>query len=71
MFDRLFSAALTFCVLAGGTLAIGSEMLAARPAVVAARAPQTITLPRIVITDQQPAQAKLAQAESAAAARVQ
>ena len=27
MFDRIFSAALTFCVLAGGTLAIGSAML--------------------------------------------
>ena len=26
MFDRIFSAALTFCVLAGGTLAVGSAM---------------------------------------------
>jgi hypothetical protein len=27
MFDRIFSAALAFCVLAGGTLAVGSAML--------------------------------------------
>jgi hypothetical protein len=27
MFDRIFSAVLTFCVLAGGTLAVGSAML--------------------------------------------
>ena len=27
MIDRIFSAALTFCLLAGGTLAIGSAML--------------------------------------------
>ena len=27
MFDRIFSAALAFCVLAGGTLAVGTAML--------------------------------------------
>ena len=27
MFDRIFSAALAFCVLAAGTLAVGSAML--------------------------------------------
>jgi hypothetical protein len=27
MFDRIFSAALAFCMLAGGTLAVGTAML--------------------------------------------
>lgn len=37
MIDRIFSAALTLCLLAGGTLAIGSAMLGLdRPALQAA-----------------------------------
>ena len=31
MIDRIFSAALTFCLLAGGTLAIGSAWFEGRP----------------------------------------
>lgn len=32
MIDHLFSAALTFCLLAGGTAAVGSLLLAPEPA---------------------------------------
>lgn len=54
MIDRLFLATLTFCVLIGGTIAIGSAMLgldhrAAAPK--AASAPvRTVQLERVVIT---------------------
>jgi hypothetical protein len=33
MIDRLFLAAFTFCLLVGGTLAIGSELLVTSPSV--------------------------------------
>ena len=46
MIDRLFTAALTFCLLAGGTLAIGSALFEGRgPA-----APQVVQLPAVEIT---------------------
>lgn len=59
MFDRIFSAALAFCVLAGGTLAVGSAMLENEPAL------QVIHLPRVEVTGKRP-QAAVAQAEDAA-----
>jgi hypothetical protein len=41
MIDRIFSAALAFCVLAAGTLAIASAMLE--------QTPQIVTMPRVVV----------------------
>lgn len=48
MIDHLFSAALTFCLLAGGTAAVGSLMFAAPPTT--ATHVRVIELPRVVIT---------------------
>ena len=48
MVDRIFSALLTFCLLAGGTVAIGSALFDA-PAPVATAA--TITLPLELTND--------------------
>ena len=62
MFDRIFSAALAFCVLAGGTLAVGTAMFEQpEPAL------QVVHLPRVEITGKRPqAAVKIAQAEDAA-----
>ncbi|MBS0441718.1 MAG: hypothetical protein JSR38_07205 [Proteobacteria bacterium] len=38
MIDRIFSAVLTFCLLAGGTAAIGSTLFEHKPAAPAAAA---------------------------------
>ncbi|TMH30351.1 MAG: hypothetical protein E6H58_14395 [Betaproteobacteria bacterium] len=62
MFDRTFSAALTFCMLAAGTLAIGSAMLE-QPE------PQVVHLERVVVTGKRVASApvdakQVAQAQS-------
>jgi hypothetical protein len=54
MIDRIFSAALTFCLLAGGTLAIGSALFGLdRPAgaSTAAKAPvRVVQLEPVLIT---------------------
>jgi hypothetical protein len=47
MTENLFSAVLTFSLLAGGTIAFGSEMLA--PQRVAAAPAAVATLPRVMI----------------------
>lgn len=47
MIDRLFTAALTFCLLAGGTAAIGSALFETAPAAPAA---SVITLPAVEIS---------------------
>jgi len=47
MIENLFSAVLTFSVLAAGTVAVGSEMLAPLP--VAAPAAAVATLPPVTI----------------------
>lgn len=67
MIDRIFSALLTFCVLAGGTVAIGSAM-----ADYDRRAAQILQLPTVTVTGKREAPA-LAQVEAVepAAARVQ
>jgi len=67
MFDRFFSAALTFCMLAAGTLAIGSAMLEQ-----ATPESQIVYLDRVVVTGKRVAAAPLdakqvAQARSEAA----
>ena len=46
MIDRIFSALLTFCLLAGGTVAIGSALFD-EPAPAATTA--TITLPSVTV----------------------
>ncbi|HUG21190.1 hypothetical protein [Piscinibacter sp.] len=67
MFDRFFSAALVFCVLAGGTLAIGTAMLEQPAAEVLA-----VQLPRVEVTGKRPVPAdKVAHADHAADAQVQ
>lgn len=55
MIDRLFSALLTFCLLAGGTVAIGTAMAdydrqASQPR-------QVVTLPEVTITGKREAPA--------------
>jgi hypothetical protein len=63
MFDRIFSAVLAFCVLAGGTLAVGSAMVERY------REPQVVKLPRVEINGR--AHSKLAQAELPGTQRLQ
>lgn len=62
MFDRIFSAALAFCVLAGGTLAVGTAMLEQH-----LPEQRVVQLPRVEITGKraQAAVVKVAQAEQA------
>ena len=61
MIDRLMSAALAFCLLVAGTLAIGSAMLE--------ETPQVVTLPRVVVIGKRaPAEAQIAVAQGAQAA---
>jgi hypothetical protein len=61
MIDRLLSAALAFCLLVAGTLAIGSAMLE--------ETPQIITMPRVVVIGKRaPAEAQIALAQGAQAA---
>jgi hypothetical protein len=60
MFDRIFSAALAFCVLAGGTLAVGSAMLE--------QGQRVVQMPRVQVTGKRAVNVVQA---GAAAARVQ
>ncbi len=70
MSDNLFSAVLTFGLLAAGTVAVGSEMLASRPAAKASgvamlptvtvvgkrvAVADAVTLPTVVVTGRRPA----------------
>ena len=60
MFDRIFSAALAFCVLAGSTLAIGTAMLEHHGADT-----KVVQLPRVEVTGKHAqAAASMAQATS-------
>lgn len=61
MIDRIFSALLTFCLLAGGTIAIGSAMTDYEQR--AAHQAQIVTLPTVTITGKREAPA-IAQTES-------
>jgi len=66
MIDRLLSAALAFCLLVAGTLAIGTAMLE--------ETPQIITMPRVVVIGKRApvdAQVALVQAAQAAAQQLQ
>lgn len=59
MIDRLFTAALAFVLLAGGTAAIGSALFSTPQA-----APAMVQLPTVEVTAQ-----RIAQTESAATVR--
>lgn len=50
MIDRIFSAALTFCLLAAGTLAIGSEFIGVNHSAAATAQIQVVQLPTVEIT---------------------
>jgi hypothetical protein len=57
MIDRIFSAALAFCLLAAGTAAIASAMLEQKP--------QIVTMPRVVVIGKRaPVEAPVALAQS-------
>ena len=59
--DHHLFAALTFALLAGGTAAIGTEMLAPRhAAAAAATATAMVTLPMVTVTGRRPASTALA-----------
>lgn len=67
MIDHLFAATLTFALLAGGTVAIGSE-LAGTPRTgpkVQARAPAVVTLPPVTVTGRRSASTAVAGASPA------
>ncbi len=66
MIDRLFLAALTFVLLAGGTLAIGMEMFHQPEA-----ASPVYQLSRVVITGKRALEASVAKATPAAASHYQ
>jgi len=64
MIDRIFSAVLTFCLLAGGTAAIGSALFESKPA---AQPTTVITLPTVEISGtRDPASAPIARNEAGA-----
>ena len=55
MTDRIFSAVLTILVLAGGTFAVGSELLGGRTAPSKTLHATTITLPKVEVIGHRPA----------------
>ena len=56
MIDRIFSAALTFCLLMAGTLAIGSALFGQDTRTARARMP-VIEMPTVTVTGQRTAMA--------------
>lgn len=62
MIDRIFSLVLLFCILAGGTAAVGSELLTQRTEVPTSTA--IASLPRVVVTGRkQPTTTAVARAD--------
>jgi hypothetical protein len=49
MIDRIFAAALTFCVLAGGTVAIASAMFETRQPAAGVAAAKVVQLPAVEV----------------------
>lgn len=70
MIDRLFSLVLLFCVLAGGTTAIGVELFKSRPAPVVAELPRVVVTGRVTSAQAAPA-TQLATAAAAEGSRAQ
>ena len=68
MIDRLFLLVLTFSLLAGGTVAIGSELLVPHPSL---RAQTSVAqLPRVVVTaKKQPVVTEVARAANEASVK--
>ncbi|MEO6363554.1 MAG: hypothetical protein ABIO71_10020 [Caldimonas sp.] len=65
MSESIFSAALTFALLAGGTVAIGSEMLGShRPP---KQAVASVTLPAVTVVGRRPAPVAVALETTASA----
>jgi hypothetical protein len=54
MIERVFSAALTFTLLAGGTCAVGSELFASSRQAPSLTQAAAIELPRVEITGRRP-----------------
>ncbi len=50
MIDRLFTAALTFCLLAAGTLAIGSALFEGNRSATSEAQPLVVQLPMVEVT---------------------
>jgi hypothetical protein len=75
MFERIFTPALAFMLLLGGTVAIGHELFAPAQVTVARARIATVELPRVEVTGRRagPAPVKVAQTEAGqpAATRLQ
>jgi hypothetical protein len=86
MSDNIFSAVLTFSLLAAGTIAVGSEMVAPRPAArtaVVATLPtvtvvgkriavaDAVTLPTVVVTGHRPVVTAVATDDTGRVSRIQ
>ena len=66
MLDRLFCAALAFCLLAGGTLAVATAMLEQPRADT-----RVVQLPKVEITGKRAVTVRIVEAEQVPAAQVQ
>ena len=69
MTDNILSIALVFSILAGGTAAIGSELVGSQSRVPTATATAMVTLPMVVVTGRRQAPTVVAAASVAAARR--
>ena len=70
MFERIFTPALVFMLLAGGTCAIGSELFASGPAAAARTQSAVVELPRVMVIGRRlSAPVAVAETETAQTAR--
>ena len=67
MSKSIFSATLTFALLAGGTIAVGSEMVGSRPQ--PQQAVASVTLPAVTVVGRRPATLAVALSSQAPAPR--
>jgi hypothetical protein len=66
MFDRFFSAALAFCLLVAGTLAVATAMLEQEVDV-----QKVVQMPRVEVTGKRNVTVRVVQADEAASAQAQ
>lgn len=71
MSESIFSAVLTFALLAGGTVAIGSEMLGSRQQPQPRQAVASVTLPAVTVVGRRPPVAVALETTASAPQRVQ